>query len=559
MAIPLSVVSETLLWKQCNNCTVSRGTFTNTSALIYPFCINNTFPVGTLTCLLSQTYAFNDSSLDILPISCYTQAIPICVSTRIIQPVIAPYDEADCSDPVQRLFDDALTKAQKEPFGYCQNQTITRYHQTLGVGYGLFNNFTPGVDFTAESWNTSHYSLIASIINFKKCDNFDTHDWIKYVESWVENYTSPQVTTNLHAAEYFLALNATFASDVIFVQTIGSDGNVCSSKSQTFLQGDYVFLPCLCKGGCVTMRGFNLIYNWMQGDIVQATFSNLTRSGLVERVKSGIFNTFLFPYNTPLESKWCLNSNQTLDVTVQADQDYLRNFYNVFLAQRKCSQNWHCSQFSLDAYCVFDSYFHQPWYNGGDLPDVSFGIEGGCDCSADTSGFFDDLTFCSSCVEGYGPDTAYEIRAMFDYEDQIGMNWISGGASSVSRCSLPIDPISTRSSTICGGKAWVNRTESNSIFSGKFIDNTYIRRCSGIETGGVIYDLMDVDATSHELITYVNGSQVLNVIHNRVFVNNTEIFDYGCLLRGAGSSVDFLSLQYMSSVLDMYDVFHYIL
>lgn len=447
----------------------------------------------------------------------------------------------DCSNPVDRLLHDIISFKYDE-WGIeetlpCIEEPITKYHQTLGVGYGLFLNFTPEINFKSFPWTFKHYNLIASILNYHRCDEFTTWDWIQYINEWL---LSPPLLMNGSL------INNTLVKTIEIVSFEPLDGlyildqfeQVCSTYLYPIPANTLISIPCLCPQSCLSVLKLDL--QEINGTLSGFYYDELFQSE-INYYRDLILKQKQFPLNTPLLTKWCGANNQTLNLNSTEDQSYLFRFYNVHLAPRTCSQNRHCHLFYPDSTCIFDTSNHQAWLNGDELNDAAFGNEGGCDCSTDNTGFFSFSTFCSTCVLGYGPDSDYEIRSMNDYALLIGNNWIENGIENVTRCSLPVDPISTRKSIICGGKGFVKKEYTRVEFNATILNNQFIRRCEYIILeNGIKYKLLDYDWVQKGLSSYQYGNEIISEIWDKLyFENGTRITSWTCQERMSQNQYEF--------------------
>lgn len=88
-------------------------------------------------------------------------------------------------------------------------------------------------------------------------------------------------------------------------------------------------------------------------------------TGLVE----SIIIDHQFPPNTPLTQAYQATPGATshaLDIYDPADQLYIKQFWQAFLAPRQCSSTWQCQLFLRhgEPLCVFSTLGYQPWLNG---------------------------------------------------------------------------------------------------------------------------------------------------------------------------------------------------
>lgn len=343
----------------------------------------------------------------------------------------------DCSNPVDRALMDVYVN-NGSLVSPCAAQPIKAYSNTIGIGYGIFHNLIPKVDFSLEVWSARHYSMLSSLFGAKRCDAFGDELWDLYL-----------------------------------------------------------------------------------ADIVRLPAAQLTefRRRLVE---DGLFSVPMSACTGP-----------TIDTSHSVDQTYLRKLHAAAMSRRRCTTDSECEQFSpLESnLCVFDSTEHIPWRNGDPkLPVQStYGDEGGCECRQETTGFFDAQTFCSTCAVGYGPDSTFDRMAMVRFNKSLGIDWIEGGLGSVARCSLPVDSQSSRVSTICGGRGRVRRGDELQRVIRRFRFGNVRRKCEALAVAGVMYTLVNRDATGPFLQLYRAGAATLDVVGERLFQSGIEVEDWTCV------------------------------
>lgn len=474
-------------------------------------------------CIVSVMYDIHPTQT-ILPNGRYPDVEFVCIHANVISSHIMA--TLDCSNPVDRIIADGLR--EEGITNACIDEPISAFHQTLGVGYGLFHNLTLNLDFRNDVWTEEHYRFIASIINGHRCDEFSTMDWIRYANSWSNMWHSS--TTTLISE-----LSITSATNLSGIIVHDTNGEICETIIYPITENIPITVNCThcpigCSSGGVTYLNKSIATNIQS---IATAYRNVSFTPtMLEEFRAQILVDHDLPYNTPLNETWCGVDVRALNVSSSDDQTYLSRFYNVHLAARTCSSDRQCRHFYRGATCVFDTSQRRLWRNGDDtIADLPFGDEGGCDCSTSTSGFFSQMTFCSSCVYGYGPDTEHEIRSMYDYNTQITEGeWIEGGLESVTRCSLPVDPISTRQSIICGGKGYVRGHNRTSIFTASLVQEKYIRLCESIESGGLIYHLLDADGVLYGLSSYINGTKILNEVYGELYNDETGqvVSDWTC-------------------------------
>lgn len=391
---------------------------------------------------------------------------------------------ANCSSPIYRLFNDNLVS--KGEFDACPNEPITRFHNTLGAGYGLFHNYTPGVDFTKKEWTLDgHYKLINSVYSFPSFTSFTD-----YVNQW-----------DLDDMEII---------SVNFTSNIGIRHGLILSPGKAWHRGEII------AGEHYILPWFGYDFNAMveeETDLTNTTLYLYRNTSKV--IESDILYNHVMPHTT-------LNSSSLFD---------LESFYRVYLSPRVCSGDAECSQFHPDSYCVPDqkSVPFKIWRGGDVLVDGGIGDEGGCECEKD--GFYSPQSFCARCQYGYGPDTPEDFAAMYDYNTLLNGTYnetwfLETDINMVKRCTLPIKPTSTRASAICGGKGYVEFNETVVTMEKYHLENEIMRRCN-ILNGE--YTLIEEDFLFIGLSSYINSnhSHIVNEIHGILYDQETgEVVKY---------------------------------
>jgi hypothetical protein len=236
-------------------------------------------------------------------------------------------------------------------------------------------------------------------------------------------------------------------------------------------------------------------------------------------LKTMILRDKTFPTDTLFEEQ-CLartsgqsRSVATLNYSNPDHLTYLKAVHYTHLAVYKCTETSFCKMFARDPEkykCVFDNEFAVGWRGGDDAvtPPV-IGDEGGCEC---TTGF---STFgCAKCVEGYGPDTDEDIRFYKAFFNET---------VTPERCSLPNDPVSTRQSRICGGRARpvTNTTVETAVTIHLFQENR-TRRCRKVKLANELLVLDQSDDIAVDVIQYQGAYTHILVLKQKVYVNGTE-------------------------------------
>ena len=217
------------------------------------------------------------------------------------------------------------------------------------------------------------------------------------------------------------------------------------------------------------------------------------------------------PPNTPLLNGYLATPgavNRTLDLNASADQLYIEHVWQAFLAPRFCSATWQCQEFSRHGTpeCVFTALGYTPWRNGPPPGNGLTGDEGGCACDAVFAlGFWDPLSFCQLCVDGYGPGTIQEWAIAVQYQQQLLVDFPSLGFYPVYNpadfptpplCNLPSFPTS-KPTEICAGRGNVSLSvveidQTIQLFPDIY-GNILTPTCTSLRlsTGGVLYNSND--------------------------------------------------------------------
>lgn len=484
------------------------------------FCVDNLLVIDDYSespaCVLQADWEFETNESVQLAPGTYTDATLFSVQaarSSLRRQSASEFGLLDCSNPVHRLVDDSLAM-RFNLTAQCYKEPISAYHSTLGAGYGLFYNTSLSrgrrLLFGEEEWTEDHYRLVDSVIQGRQCDNFTFWDDLVLA-----------LTSNVSRESYGPILPNTWIRGVSVFTTVDleslqllSDGVVCATHLARVPANSFVFLPCLASSNGLS---YVLPTAVSLGSLqLYAFYRSRPYSELFAWLEASILNRHEFP-------RWNISCSDE-----PTDEEYLRTFYNVHLAPRRCARDEECSLFSPGASCVLDPAPVQPWLNGDNeaLEDETLGIEGGCDCLQSASeGFYNPKFFCSTCLPGYGPDSQEAVRAMFDFAALVP-GWIEGGTGAVERCTLPVDPTSTRVSTVCGGRGWVRRFSSAledvqvKLFSGGIV-----RRCAALALEGISHALVAEDIAHVDLSSYVNGTSLLTVVYDRVY-NGTgsEVF-----------------------------------
>lgn len=251
---------------------------------------------------------------------------------------------------------------------------------------------------------------------------------------------------------------------------------------------------------------------------------------------------------------------QSINVTDTADQLYLRDFHRTHLSARRCTGRWQCETFarSTNVECVPDQTIWSPWRNGDDTkyPFEGYGDEGGCACHANhTHGFFSLQNMCDRCQDGFGPFSDTDWLRAIQFQEEIlaeypslpppsfnNLTWASDLSFEAMKetvtCRLPWDASSTRKTGLCGG--YGNLTDLSleklewSVVV--FVDELGIkesRRCTTLVIDEEFQYTLNNETLVVDLFSYGNGSNIINVIGDRVFLDGGQreitLSDSGCL------------------------------
>lgn len=461
-------------------------------------CVDGELVIGQV-CILSTEWIFGEDA-EILEEGEYKESLLPCTNATLIDAVSTGVK--DCSNPLDRLLDN---------IGEC-HEPIGAYDNTLGLGFGLFYNLTPGVDFSQDSWTRTHYEMLDAVIG--GCDTFDEPAWDRYVEYLASFNDTEEFYGDIQG--YVREVEVTFPVDVYGVQLVGLNG-VCGTYLQIIPANTTVSIAC-------------------NGD--QNVTVMLSRNETLESTTKAIWSPISYEY-TPLEQSILNNHvfptnpetcNRTIDVDDPLDQQFLRRMHSAHFMPRRCSSDGQCAQFNTNSTCVRDAHRREAWLNGDGDPTI--GREGGCDCAVDTTGFYSPTRFCGACESGYGPDTSVDISNMHTMRSLIS-GWVT---LPVERCSVPHDSTSTRPSTLCGGRGHVRQSGSITIGVKVTIQEHTVRLCRSLVTRDTEFTLVDEDAVHKDIHMYTNGTHVVNVIHGRVFLQGEEMTEWTCQTFGVGES-----------------------
>jgi hypothetical protein len=157
-----------------------------------------------------------------------------------------------------------------------------------------------------------------------------------------------------------------------------------------------------------------------------------------------------YPFNYPLATKAPVYQTSPINYQDSSHLDYLYRIWSTWLFPRQSSERIDCKTFGLGdiSYDLIEGPV-QYWWQLGEEPDYVLppqGEEGGCLCDEGYS----LSTFCSTCIEGYGPLTPRQLTLQQEY-------WFIYPPSSLlppyPYCHLPFspDPIPGGVELICSG------------------------------------------------------------------------------------------------------------
>ncbi len=413
--------------------------------------------------------------------------ITLVCATGVIA-VHAPSGAPDCSNPVHRVL------------GLCPDEPIGPYDNTLGLGYGLFVNLSDA-DFTNATWDAGQYQFLSSVLGGCR-RNFTIEDWDALVEHTLIPAGAPTYGPSAGGGSFVLL--QPYQDVPGGIQVVGAGGSACGWVLGALAANQSYRVPCTTEGAVTLLPASG---TW----VVQ-----------YETDGPAALTALLVAGEVPAQGA-C--NGTTLDTGDADDQAYLAAVYRTEFAPRRCAGDLQCSLFSPGATCRPDDHIPVPWL-GGDEVDTTdvIGHEGGCRCmSSPEEGFFLQTAFCSQCVPGYGPGDPSELFAI---EKMSGLvpDWVDPEA--VIPCSLPVDPTSTRPSTVCGGRGYpvTNSTEETievSVIQGA------IRRCRGLRfPGGVLYQVVEADASAPWMSSYRHeGGAIVSAVRGDVYGGAGELLD----------------------------------
>ncbi len=415
-----------------------------------------------------------------------------------------------CSNPIHRLFDAGVICAESNVLGY---------------GYGIFHNMTPGVDFTLEPWTERHYRMIATFMGNKTCgaqlmikENMDL-----YFKTYASAHLLPEMMSNVMPIDqYVRQIILTALENVYGVVVYDVNWNVCGEHDDMIFENETVTIDvhmCEDQFGTIVERMTNQTLDTRIS--VEYRYMSEPYGKMMRDFQHSLFTTYVFP-----QSSVFMCNGTTIDLV--RDRELLRRVWSSTLAMRKCSHDKQCGSTSKCVVSKFDTLdVHIPWLNGDNtMNGFGLGIEGGCECQGRIStGFYDYATYCSTCALGYGPDTESDYRGMEAFQKRLGGEWLNGDVRAIARCSLPVDPGSTRVTSVCGGKGYVRygRNVTN-VFQTYVFRGNLIRGCDAMVLDKTrVFVLLPHDKVSVFIQTFQEGGEYLNMIYSSFYLNGEEV------------------------------------
>lgn len=136
-----------------------------------------------------------------------------------------------------------------------------------------------------------------------------------------------------------------------------------------------------------------------------------------------------WPTNGVLRSTYLAKSaelfSRPINVSLEQDQQFLRDVFHTHLAPRQCTADVDCKAQSRKGKttCVFPAdVLAKPWRNGDPALSEQFNVgdEGGCECfDSFGQGFWEAQLFCHFCRDGYGPRSLAEWSTVQQFQDSV--------------------------------------------------------------------------------------------------------------------------------------------
>ena len=162
-----------------------------------------------------------------------------------------------------------------------------------------------------------------------------------------------------------------------------------------------------------SLSGLNLVLRFNSTSFSSFAFSNITDS---------ILENNIYPYNYALSNRTILKDYDTrpCNLSSPTDQDYYYRIWSTWMSMRRASETRNCKTFGLGTVQYLSSYKPTQYWFQYPPADINYQIppgssEGGCDCAGFGDPFYDPLTFCSTCLDGFGVSTDGIIRCSLPY------------------------------------------------------------------------------------------------------------------------------------------------
>ena len=388
----------------------------------------------------------------------------------------------DCSSPVDRILDEVTNTSS------CKDDM---HSNNYGVGFGLFENGVPGMDF--DNWNNDTYLFLGSLLNNTLCEPTD-EIWDNFVLQWPEwEPREEMIISSNNVVEYdHFVIHLNQALDGI--QVIDQGGGMCFSQWN------------------ITIGDLEIYCPWVKEVLIMTSpwlpYYNL--SVLVMSWEDQILNIKRFPFPA------CSNIDNPIDYQNESHLELLESYHHVYLAARRCTSDSSCPNVS----CVYDmdTTPFVPWRNTMQTIYGGMGDEGGCQCEHPN---YDPFTFCTTCISGYGPNTVEEINDAILFFTSTNLSF----PDMTKRCMYPSTSGSYRGTVVCEGRGLpvlVNESYPVSTIVRWPLVNIE-RRCELVIWRGEVYWNLYNDTSSWNLHTYISNQSYINVIHDVIYINNTMV------------------------------------
>lgn len=288
---------------------------------------------------------------------------------------------------------------------------------------------------------------------------------------------------------------------------------------------------------------------------ISVSGQNVQTDTFIEQIRQSIFKDKRFPNSTVFEDA-CIQEDGIISKIASLTnyhKEYLRDFYYTHLSPRNPTHEWQCKTFArnVDYTRLIPSNTKWIRWRNGDpntYPYKGIGDEGGCECfHNEKQGYYSPIQHCSMCIDGLGPLTLLDWQKTIAYQVAIentypllnqpisftNQTWKTLDSFSLLQdhvmCRLPWDSQTTRGTGLCGGFGYVDQPniETISYYRQVFTqaDGTrQTRRCTSLLLDNQYSFLLINDTIAIDVITYSNGSNVINVIKERIFYDGQELF-----------------------------------